>query len=188
MSQNFSSLNEKDLQIIALFQQNMGAKEVATRLHFVDHRQMANYMKNRGYVWNSEKRNYEFKVETNSQSSNISNVEVSCGDSVTEVMTFLKAHKEVLMEIFSIHSPIPQMPRYVIPGVYTTKSVYMNHNFDQLARQFSEEKNISQRDIFEIALIDFFKKYGYHEKVKALISAAAPIVRTAAVLALCMML
>jgi hypothetical protein len=51
----------------------------------------------------------------------------------------------------------------------------MNHNFDLLARQFSEEKNISQRDIFEIALIDFFKKYGYHDKVKMLIGPAAPI-------------
>jgi hypothetical protein len=192
MPQKITSSNEMEMQVFAMFQQNLDAKEIAKSLDFADHRQMANYMKSRGYIWNSRKKNYELVSEESlsdsrkdtAQPNNISDIEISCEDSVMEIMTFLKAHKEALMEIFNTHSPITQMPRYVVPGVYTTKSVYMNHNFDLLARQFSEEKNISQRNIFEIALIDFFKKYGYHDKVKMLIGPAAPILKMVVVFAI----
>jgi hypothetical protein len=149
--------------------------------------------KSRGFIWNSEKMNYEYVMEADqygkdvSQPSHISDLELPCGDSVPEVITYLKANKEVLMEIVGTYTPIEQLPRYVIPGVYTTKSVYMNHNFDLLTRRFSEEKNISQRDIFEIALIDFFKKYGYREKLQAFINTATPVIQMVAAFAVCTM-
>jgi hypothetical protein len=196
MSRKVATISEKEMQIIAMFRQNMDAKEIAENLHFADHREMANYMRSRGYVWNSELKNYEIEIGSNrsnstmdaSKHTNISSNEAPSGELASEVISFLKAHKDILMEICSTHTPIPQVPRYVIPGVYTTKSVYMNHNFDLLARQFSQEKNVSQRDIFEIALIDFFKKYGYQEKVKALVSTATPIIKMVAVFAVCLML
>jgi hypothetical protein len=36
--------------------------------------------------------------------------------------------------------------------------VHMVNTLDQMAREFSKEKNISQRDLFEVALIEFFQK------------------------------
>jgi hypothetical protein len=39
-----------------------------------------------------------------------------------------------------------------------------------MIRDFSDEKNISQKEIFEIALIDFLKKYGYHKEVSVMLS------------------
>ena len=40
----------------------------------------------------------------------------------------------------------------------------MSHDLDLLVRNFSKERNISQREIFEVALIEFFKKYGTLER------------------------
>jgi hypothetical protein len=38
-----------------------------------------------------------------------------------------------------------------------------------MVKDFSGEKNISQRQIFELALLDFFKKYGYRSEVEQLL-------------------
>ncbi|WP_052488096.1 hypothetical protein [Gordoniibacillus kamchatkensis] len=182
MAQTLSSLNGKEIQIIAMFQQGLDAKDIAKRLQFADYRQMANYMKMKGYVWDSENKNYEMapaaapisEQELPAQElrsalePNGSGTEEP-GDPDSNILLFLETHKKALMDLLSAHLPPSQLPRYVIPGVYTTKSVYMNHNIDLLIREFSEEKNISQRDIFEIALIDFFKKYGYQEQVKLIL-------------------
>jgi hypothetical protein len=67
----------------------------------------------------------------------------------------------------SVNLPIP---RFTVPGVFSVKSVHMASGLDQLVRDFSQEKNISQRDIFEVALIEFFHKYGYEREVNALLS------------------
>jgi hypothetical protein len=120
MSQTLTSLNRQELQIVAMFRQKLDAKEIAKRLHFDDHRHMADYMKSRGYIWNSKKKNYEIEGEANyanhsketSQPGHMANVELPNGDSITEVMTFLKTHKDVLMELFGTYSTTSQMPRY----------------------------------------------------------------------------
>ncbi|WP_052488098.1 hypothetical protein [Gordoniibacillus kamchatkensis] len=183
MAKTLAAVSGKEVQIIAMFQQGLEAKEVAKRLHFADHRQMANYMKSLGYVWNSEKKNYEstvhveteeeakqFAATSGQDQTELENLDWS-PERMTSFLTFFEANKDTLVEIVKNHGPLSELPRYVIPGVYTTKSVYMNHNIDMLAREFSEEKNISQRDIFEIALIDFFKKYGFSARVKVLMGA-----------------
>lgn len=47
------------LEVIAQFQKsNADAKEIAKRLHFTNHYEMAKYMQARGYVWSSEAGNY----------------------------------------------------------------------------------------------------------------------------------
>lgn len=44
----------------------------------------------------------------------------------------------------------------------------MTNTLDQLVRDYSREKNISQRDVFTVALIDFFRRYGYEREVETL--------------------
>ncbi|GAB4074295.1 hypothetical protein GCM10028778_17980 [Barrientosiimonas marina] len=63
-----------------------------------------------------------------------------------------------------------EIPRYTIPGVGKTKTVQMIHSLDQMVTDFSREKNMSQRDIFEVALINFFKAYGYERQVEVLLN------------------
>lgn len=38
-----------------------------------------------------------------------------------------------------------------------------------LTEEFSEQKNVSQRAIFEAALIEYFKKYGFSEETDILL-------------------
>jgi hypothetical protein len=54
-------------------------------------------------------------------------------------------------------------------GVFVTKSVHMTNTLDQLVREYSKEKNISQRDIFSVALIEFFRRYGYEREINTLL-------------------
>jgi hypothetical protein len=45
----------------------------------------------------------------------------------------------------------------------------MSFQLDQLAKTYSQEKNISQRDLFEVALVDFFQRYGYGDAINELL-------------------
>lgn len=58
------------------------------------------------------------------------------------------------------------MPRYCVPGINITKSLYMVNTVADLISKYSCEKNISQKDLAEIAFIEFFKKYGYQNEIK----------------------
>ncbi|MBT9132724.1 MAG: hypothetical protein DDT33_01253 [Firmicutes bacterium] len=58
------------------------------------------------------------------------------------------------------------IPRYQVQGMYGTKAMRMANVLDELARRFSMERNISQREMFEVAVIEFFQKYGYREEVE----------------------
>lgn len=61
-----------------------------------------------------------------------------------------------------------KVARYAVPGIFVTKSVHMT-NLDQMVREYSKEKNNSQRDIFAVALNDFFQRYGYEREIETLL-------------------
>ncbi|MBT9148161.1 MAG: Tyrosine recombinase XerD [Syntrophomonadaceae bacterium] len=63
-------------------------------------------------------------------------------------------------------SETKNIPRYQVKGMYGTKAMRMANVLDELARRFSMERNISQREMFEVAVIEFFQKYGYREEVE----------------------
>jgi hypothetical protein len=62
-----------------------------------------------------------------------------------------------------------QIPRFTLPGLFVTKSVHMTNALDKMVRDFSKEKNLNKREIFEVALIEFFQKYGYTREVETLL-------------------
>jgi hypothetical protein len=68
-----------------------------------------------------------------------------------------------------VSSEAGQIPRYALPGAFVTKSVHMTNTLDQMVRDYSKEKNINQREIFEVALIEFFQKYGFECEVEAML-------------------
>jgi hypothetical protein len=83
------------------------------------------------------------------------------------MLEMLERNKEKLAELLSINDGAT-IPRYVIGGITITKSLCMSHNLAELIKEFSKEKNISQREIFEVSIIEFLRKYGYENEVKAL--------------------
>lgn len=134
----------KVAEIINLFDKGYDAKEVAKQTFFSSHHSLADYMRQKGYEWNQEMKNYVMKV----------GVEKSAEET----------------NIVKNTAQVQEVPRYLVPGVFKNKSVSMSHLLDQLMTDYSLEKNIKQREIVEVALIEFFQKYGYVHEVKALLN------------------
>jgi hypothetical protein len=84
----------------------------------------------------------------------------------------LQRHKDRLLDFIIPTGNHGKVPRYVIPGIPVTKSVHMMSPLDRLVRDFSKEKNISQREIFEVALVEFFRRYGYEREIETLLGSS----------------
>lgn len=91
-------------------------------------------------------------------------------DRYAELLEFLDRNKNKLYELLMASgSKTGTVPRFIVPGTTKTKSVYMSDLLAKLINEFSESKNISQRDIFESAIIEFLKKYGYSREIEILL-------------------
>lgn len=172
--------------IIALLTKNTGhPKQVANRVGFKDHKEMAQYMHSKGYEWNAEKNNYVKQIgmvtpeeqetitfqqlerqETIAALSNPENTDLA---RYLPLLDLLSKNKERLLDLIMPQTQVGTIPRYVVPGIATTKTVHMMNTLVQLVADFSNEKNITQREIFEVALIEFFKKYGYENEMERLL-------------------
>ncbi|AKA70864.1 hypothetical protein [Clostridium scatologenes] len=187
----------KASQVISLFtKEGADAKAIAKRLGFSDHRELASYMLGRGYKWNAEKKNYVKilgKIEEsvadskkdlqiaeslkNSDDSIIEYVQNANNTNVEQVelqqfvplLIMLQKNKDKLLDLIIPQTDSGTIPRYALPGVFVTKSVHMVSPLDMMVRDFSREKNVSQRDIFAAALIEFFRKYGYEREVEQML-------------------
>ena len=85
------------------------------------------------------------------------------------LLELLEKNKDKLLDLVIPGSEKGKVPRYVVPGIAKTKTVQMMSNLEQLVVDFSREKNISQREVFEVALIEFFRKYGYEYEIESLL-------------------
>ncbi|HVI41320.1 MAG TPA: hypothetical protein VM577_11730 [Anaerovoracaceae bacterium] len=173
--------SSKPARITAMFSKKLEARDIAKKLGFESHKTMAAYMKSRGYAWNVEIGNYErdgsiIVVDDSREEVDASNIESKQLTLITgqakhlDILQLLDSKKEKLLELLESYSNDDMaMPRYVIGGLCVTKSVHMVTGLDLLIREYSTEKNISQKDMFQIAMIEFLKKYGYKREVGALI-------------------
>jgi|SRR5699024_1125590 len=168
---------EKVRRIVQAFnKESANPKEIAKNNGFKDHFDMAEYMIAKKYQWSEEIGNYTRTSGPNSTNSKIGfENEVDEGTSVPDyrfLLEWLSENREALENLLSTSGAINEiatLPRFTLPGLFVTKSVHMVNKLDQMVRDFSEEKNINQREIFEIALIEFFQKYGYKEEVSFLL-------------------
>lgn len=193
-----SPATSKVQRILALFKGGIDPREIAKRVGIKDHRTMAMYMKSKGYIWSSDKQTYVLlkgKMATEDSQDNgdkdeIRLIEDNSLDNRYEVdegidfsrekssklqrlerlipmLEMIDRNKDKLIQLLAINEG-GTIPRYVVGGVTITKSLCMSHPLDELVKEFSKEKNISQKEIFEVAVIEFLKKYGYDNEIKAL--------------------
>lgn len=101
--------------------------------------------------------------------NNIPSPQLGRLENLLPMLEMINKNKDRLAELLSINS-CATIPRYVVGGITITKSLCMSHSLAELIKEFSKEKNISQREIFEVAIIEFFKKYGYEKEINALFS------------------
>ena len=195
-NQNLSSVSSKAGLIIKLLSDEKNdPKEVANKVGFNDHKELADFMKRQGYVWSTEERNYihQSEIEEDEEKSNSEISETSNGDLAVEIQKQIQRQVNVSQK-FAQFNPVlefldenmdelrklienegdekgseGEIPHFAVPGTTKTKSVYMADNLAALVTEFSKVKNVSQREIFEAAVIEYLRKYGYADAVESLL-------------------
>jgi len=91
----------------------------------------------------------------------------------TSVMEFIEKNMDSLQELLAATEDEKdsdgEIPHFAVPGTTKTKSVYMADRLAELVTEFSKVRNVSQRDIFEAAVIEYLRKYGYRDAVDSLL-------------------
>jgi len=80
------------------------------------------------------------------------------------LLQWLAANKDKISEWIE-PTKIDTLPRYILPGKANGKTIQMSQSLQDMAVTFCNERNIKQRELFEVALIEFFKKYGYDYEI-----------------------
>lgn len=171
----------KVVSIITAFEEaNPDPRLIAKEKGFKDHRAMAEYMTNKGYEWNAHKANYIKTVgkieETIDEKIEKAEPKFKTAASTTnldEYIPFIRFLYEKRDEIYQLLSGTKEdgtIPRYVVPGLIRTKSLYMSDMIAKLIGEFSKEKNVTQREVMEGALIEYLQKYGFKGEIETLLS------------------
>ena len=152
-------------------------KDIAKQEGFKDHIEMAEYMKKKGYEWNVYRNNYlkivgkiEDEETTKVKSQRISGEKEI--ENIDEYLPFIRFLYEKRDDIYQILSGVKEdgkIPRYAVPGLVRTKAIYMSDMVAKLAAEFSREKNLTQREIMEAALIEYLQKYGFKSEIDMLL-------------------
>lgn len=177
--EELETLPSKIASIISMFYKNIDGREIAKTLKFSSYQEMADYMKSKNYVWDNSVKNYIKEVvkstapqereqiqviEAAQPINNIANT--NSANKYADLLELLDMNKDKLVELLAVDSSDSSLPRYSLQGLTTPKTVHINKSIDSLIKDFSDERNINQREIIKIAVIDFLKKYGYSDQVK----------------------
>lgn len=166
----------KVVSIISAFEnENADPKVIAKQAGFKDHKEMAEYMKNKGYEWNAYKNNYlkaVGKVEEKEEPPEAKPTREELPDDIGEYLPFIRFLYEKRDDIYHLLTGVKEdgkIPRYAVPGLVRTKAIYMSDMIAKLAGEFSKEKNVTQREIMEAALIEYLQKYGFKREIESLL-------------------
>lgn len=169
---------------IVLQELKIGEKDfsaIAAKAGFTDRNDLTTYMKAQGWLWSSAEGTY-IKENVNGREMDIEPIDEQMPEAeiptveaevnferFLPLLEYLEAHKDHLEYLLqTIDSK--QIPHYNFHGGNTiTKSVSMGSNLDQIIRDFAKEMGVSQRVIFEAALIQFMERYGYGRQMETLL-------------------
>lgn len=183
-------LHNKTQRIIQYLLEGMDLNEVAERVGLGDIETLGEYMTEKGYKWDAQKRTYielaglvtsDGTVES-VQSEQMPTVVYPKDDSMKEVMPLDLSPYEESLEWLHKHLPrlqkliqeeetkdMSQFPRYKIRGDAKVKSIQMALGLQAVANQFCQEFNIVQKEFYEVAIIECLIKYGYNFEVQNLL-------------------
>lgn len=171
----------KVVSIITAFEEEAAdPKLIAKKEGFRDHKEMAGYMTTKGYEWNAYKANYiktvgkveetvDEKIEKAEPEPKTAAAPPTDIDEYIPFIRFLYEKRDDIYHLISGTKEDGTIPRYVVPGLVRTKAIYMSDMVAKLAGEFSKEKNITQREIVEGALIEYLQKYGFKREIETLL-------------------
>lgn len=161
-----------------LSQKHANIKQIANKNGFTTVDEMGLYMKGQGYTWSHELCNYEYDenlVQKRSSSTIhpkiIGSLSIPNGlDEYHNLLQYLLSKKDRLFLLLETESD-GTLPRYKFKGAKANKTLGLPTSLQTLLMDFSKEFNVTQRDIIEVALAEFFKKYGYEEQLNSVLLA-----------------
>lgn len=178
--------NSKVTLIITMFtKEDADPKKIAESAGFEDHREMANYMQRKGYSWSTTQQNYrpaENKVTEEEEEQDDSGPEstevltekkeMSQSSSLQKFIPLLEKLQQKEEELFALVDGTTDgiLKKYSVPGQSMTKSIYMSKSLAKFLEEFSDVKNLSQREIVEAALVEYLKKNGFKTEMETLLS------------------
>ncbi|MEK3798623.1 hypothetical protein MHI18_10190 [Peribacillus sp. FSL H8-0477] len=159
-------------QIVRQLQQKYtDIRQVVTKNGFSNIDDMGDYMRAQGYIWNSEENNYHYDkamIEKQQPTPSSSIVKPEGLEEYHFLLEFLLDKKERLYELLEPDSN-GTLPRYKFKGAKANKTLGLPTSLQTLLNDFSKEFNVTQRDIIEVALAEFFKRYGYEEQLNSVL-------------------
>lgn len=163
--------------VISLFTEDgANPKDIAEQTGFTSHNEMAIFMKRKKYEWDVKKNNYtkikKDEVEDNSNVKQLNFESEALEEVLMEVLqgiNELKVGKQKAVKDNTTDEESNELPRYRLGGIYKSKAFNMNSILENMILDFSKNRRISQKDIFEIAIVDFFLKYGEVEAMEELL-------------------
>lgn len=159
--------NKAGQVIRQLGQSEKNIRQIARRNGFETVDELGEYMRSQGYHWNSEIENYEYdeavKTEKRVSSEHEGDGTDAMDESHMELLRFLAMNRERLEVLLG--EAHETLPRYRFRGAKANKTLAFPTSLMTLLSDFSNEFNVTQRDVVEVALAEFFKKYGYAEQL-----------------------
>lgn len=157
--------------IISLFTEDgANPKDIAEQVGFTSHTEMATFMKRKKYEWDVNKSNYVKINKEEVESGSKLNIESEALEEilmeVLQGINELKGGKKKAKANDSVDIESSELPRYIIHGSCDTKALRMSSVLNNMIIAFSKEKRINQKEIVEIAMVDFFLKYGEAETME----------------------
>ncbi|WP_286808532.1 hypothetical protein [Acetobacterium sp. MES1] len=158
-------------------------RAIARSFDFSDHRELGEYMESRNLFWDSDKKNYALRVDHSGddkpeEMANLTAVVFQPTDEQKESLKSLEPYLPILNLLLQnkdrlVTLLMPQsggaLPRYAVPGKSVTQSIYMSEALTRLMKEYCDSRNLKQRDVIDVALIEFFKRYGYQREVDKLL-------------------
>ncbi len=164
-------------QALKLFDEGKDPREVARQLGFKSHLALANYLKEKGYLWNHHTQRYEEQVgeikeaaepEKKADTLSGNGNGNGNGNGERELLQVLLQNKDQLAKLLQLEDH-KNLPRYSLAGLRVSKTLQLSNKLNELIKEFTELKNINHREFFEIAAIETMIKYGYEAEVKGVL-------------------
>jgi len=172
-------INTKAGQIVRqLSQKQANIKQIANKNGYTTVEDMGEYMKSQGYIWSRELGNYEYdetlaqkqEASTNGLKSVVVPLVTSGLEEYESLLNYLLQKRARLFALLETETD-GTLPRYKFKGAKANKTLGLPTTLQTLLNDFSKEFNVTQRDIIEVALAEFFKKYGYEEQLNSVLQA-----------------
>lgn len=176
-------------EVVRLFGMGiLDARDIAKRIGFSGHKEMANYMLRCGYVWSSASQNYINSNPPSPQTDLTSDAttlnSLHSGDELHKshtatgninidkyepLLEFLWQSRDKLINFIESLNDGNKIPIYHIPGQAKTKSIFLSDRLSDLMIALCEKHSMSQKQGYEAALVEYLSNNGFRDRVEQLL-------------------